>query len=72
MTKAQMRLQAVTERLKAAGVLDVKFTLAPNSNPFRDTDRVADDLAALLEAHLEGRSTTVALIGDSQFPKRES
>jgi hypothetical protein len=59
------RLKAVQERLIARGVLDVKMTLAPNAYE-HGIDKVAGDLADLLESYLDGRCRLVTSIGDRE------
>jgi hypothetical protein len=60
----RIRLKLVQKRLEAKGVVDVKFTWAPNVKDFI-SDEIAEDVVHMLEAYLDGRCTPAPLLGDS-------
>ncbi len=55
----EQRLKIVQDRLIRAGVEDVKIFLAPGSAEHVGLDRLANDLAKLLEAYVDGRCTVI-------------
>lgn len=61
-TEMRARLDNLEERLKARGVVDVKFHYEPNTS----MKKLTEDLCTFLEAILEGKTSPAMPIGDSQ------
>ena len=52
------RLDSITERLKARGIQDIKFTFAPDA-PFKDPNVLGAQVADFVEAYLDGKTVTI-------------
>jgi hypothetical protein len=65
-TELKARLDALSERLKERGVVDVKFHVDKSGNP--SADKVASDAADFIEAILDGKTKPCFGIGDSDNP----